>query len=702
MDDEPEGEPTALGAMNEGVSKADGQKKAVEKEQKAVKAANDEYAGARQFDEGARKQYNRDRRYAAGKSDKHWKSNANIIGSHIDILKSFTYAQNPDVSCQPSVQAGMTPTEDDVDFAETMQIVISKLWKRAQLKKRARRMVGSTLTVGPGIIKALMYSDKRQNPQLERELKDMRDNLARVEQLETEVGETAEYTDEERAEKVEEMENQIKGLEAKVEKLTSKGLCIDFIRAEDFQCSTDVACIADHLEADWNSNDLYVRKNQLRTRFPRLTAADVKEATTYYQAAPKIDDPKIVIPGESSRGDEGSADGAFTKSAPDGRSSGTVTENGKSVEFAKVVEMWCRSENVIKTFVDGVKRWAVEPYAPPQGSKRFYPYFNLEFYEVDGERHPQSLTDREWKLQDEYASRRSNGAEVRERSVPMKVFNNAQIDPKEAEKFRKGENMELVGVRLTDPLADVNKAIGVVAAPRIDWQAYDTADVQRDMEVVSGVQEAQQQAPKPGVTATAVETSNQGFASRTGADRDALEDMLNDLAVYTAETALQALTVQDVQRLAGPQAFWPGEDPVAGIPAMDYEDVSEILEIEIVAGSTGKPNERADKEAVATLMPIVKEFVIGIPQMEATGDPVVLQQAKGLRNLLEWTLKSMDNRMSIDQILPPMAVPKVPLAGDPAAGAAPGQSGPAGGPPVEGTPTGNGTVNNPQAAPPMA
>lgn len=700
-----------LAAMNTGVQRGDGQTKIDDAELKEVQTTVDEYNSARSFDEHKRKEYRRDRQYAAGKSDRTWKSNANILGSHIDILKSYIYAQNPDVSCRPSEQVDQQITEDQQAFAQTSQIVISKQWRRAKLKKTARRQVGATLTTSNGIIKALQYTDKRPNPQLEKDLKDAQGNLKRISQLQVEISEESEFTEDERDKKVAELQRQIAGMAAKIEKLKTKGLCIDLVRSEDFQCSLDVASTADHLGADWNSDDLYIRKDQLRTRFERLTQADVKAAVTYYQSTPKAESDSRIIVDDRRPDEAGSADGAFTKAKPGQSASGTTTENGKSVEFARATEMWCRSENIIKTFVDGVKRWAIEPYAPPQGSVRFYPYFNLAFYEVDGERHPQSLPEREIKLQDEYASRRSNGAEVRERSVPIKIFNSGMMGPEQAKKLEKGQNMEMVGLQLVDPQGDVNKAVGVLASPRVDWMAYDTADVLRDMQFMSGVDEAGQNSPQAGVTATAVEKSSQSFASRTGADRDALEDMLTDLAQYTLQTALQSLTVQDVQRMAGPAAYWPGPsesiDPMTGEtitkPGMDYEDLADLMEVEIVAGSTGKPQARADKETWATLLPLVQADMDAIIQLEAAGDPLSLALAKGKRALLRETLKRLDDRMSLDQILPPPIVQVIPPAVPGATGVAPGlptPPGAAGGTPTGAPlPVGNGTVDKPPTPP---
>ena len=46
------------------------------------------------------------------------------------------------------------------------------------------------------------------------------------------------------------------GLADKKELKVKTGLICDFIRAEDFQCSLDVADVMDYLDADWNSNDM--------------------------------------------------------------------------------------------------------------------------------------------------------------------------------------------------------------------------------------------------------------------------------------------------------------------------------------------------------------------------------------------------------------------------------------------------------------
>jgi hypothetical protein len=669
------------GAVDDGLAAVNPEPDAEE-----VKKLVDEYTEARAFDEFARKQYNVDRKYAQGVADPTWASDANLIGAFIDILVSFLFAKNPDVGAKPSPQAGGQPDEKMHLFSETMQIVVSRLWKDAKLKRSMKRVVRSVLSVGVGWFKVIMYTEKKRVPQIEKQMSDTLDNIAQIEAIKAKLAEEGSAVDDYDAQ-IKEMQRLMEGLEAKVEIIVKRGLCIDFCRAEDIQVSLDVSETADHLDADWNSNDMYVRKTAVKARFPDLLAEDIKSATIYHQRQS----------GPSNGGAEGAstadAEGQFTKSA----SGGVQSTNGKAIEFVKVVELWDRRDNLIKTFIEGVtKKWAVVPYAPPQASERFYPYFRIAFFETDGSRHPQSLSWRLRKLQDEYSSTRSAGLTTKQRSVPGTVFNVGQLSTEDVQKLQNSSSMEYVGLNPTSPDIALDKLIAPKPVPSVNPSMYDTQPCQRDMEVLSGVQEALSSGSVQPKTATEADIQQEGFSARTSADRDDIEETLNDLAIYTAQLAIQSIDVTTAQRYAGPLAFWPY--------GMDVQDVLSMLQIEIEAGTTGKPQQNADKETWATLLPLIQQMMANIQQLDLTNPPL----AKAYRNLLRETLRRLDDRLNIDSIMPPPP-PATPGLGQPgmpgmpgAAGAVPGGEGgvpagtPAGAPPV-----GNGTVNNPAAlAPP--
>jgi len=367
-------------------------------EAKSVKALLKEYKAARKFDEPARKLYQRDRNVASGKASKNWASTANLIGSFIDILVSFLYAKDPDVVSLPAQVVGDT-SQDAADFAETNSIVVSRLWKKARLKKAVRKGVRSALSVGTGWLKVIMTHETRNDPVVKGKLNDLEDNMKRLQAKQVELQEGNLDADETQV-AIKDLEQLRVSLTAQLEVAHRFGLAIDFVQADDVQVSIDVPDLTDHLDANWNGNEIYIPLDEVRTEFPRLTIEDVASIAEYYQRANYNIGGDLDYSGEQS-GDQynqtNSLHGRFTRSEAGG-------STGDDITFARVIEIWDKRDNHVKTIIDGVGRWAVPPYPPTYATSRFYPYFNISFFEVDGERHPQSLSDRLKKLQEEYAS----------------------------------------------------------------------------------------------------------------------------------------------------------------------------------------------------------------------------------------------------------------------------------------------------------
>lgn len=636
-----------LDAVNSGIAEANNNKDALEQqketERKLIKQYWTEYEAARDFDKAARMTYAQDRKYAAGMSDPSWASDANLIGSYIDIMTSFLYAQNPDVSVKAAEQVGDQPNDDNTAFAESMEIIISRLWRVARLKKPIRRQVRSALSVGIGWCKGLMWSAKRPQPQVEKELHDMEASMQRLTMLTTEA--RTDETVDPAVEKAK-LSMQIANLRAKLELNKQVGFNADFVRAEDMQVSLDISWMGDYCSADWIAEDMYITCDALRSRFPRLEDEDVKRATTYYQKNIPANAKGDIL--QAATGDE-AADGQYSKTTPS-----LIMGGSKPVEFKKVVEFWDRRDGNIKTMCDGVDRWCVEPYVPPQASNRFYPYFQLAFFEVDGHRHPQSLSWRLRKLQDEYAACRSNQRLTRERSIPGLIFNSGLVSHEDAKKLESSVIAEMVGVQLTDITMPIQNAIMVKPLPTIDVRLWDTNSITRDMESISGVQEALQQtvAQQP-KTATEAQIQQTGFASRTSSDRDTLEDMLDEMASYTAETAIQEVPPDSAQKIAGPKVFWPY--------GMDVQDLLTMVDVDINAGTTGKPNSAADKANWASILPLLQKLIVQIRQVQSV-DPAL---ATCLENLLRESLHRMDDRLDIDEFIPRDPPPPQPKPAPP-------------------------------------
>lgn len=603
-------------------------------EAKSVKALLKEYKTARKFDINARKLYVRDRNTAAGRMIKNWASNANLIGAFIDILVSFLYAKDPDVSAKAAAVVGDTP-QDSVDFADTAQIVVSKLWKKGRLKKAARKAVRSSLSVGPGWLKVIMTHETRKDPEVKAKLNDLEDNMQRLVAKQKELQE-GDLDADETIVAIEDLKLLQISLQGKLEVAHRFGLAIDFVQADDMQISIDVPDITDYLDADWNGNEIYIRVDEVLARFPRLKSTDIDNVAEYYQRVEKRQDEDGY--GDTAHADSPSPYGRFRPSTAPGNSDDDIA-------FARVIEIWDKRDNHVKTIIDGVGRWAVTPYPPPYATSRFYPYFLIAFFEVDGTRHPQSLSDRLEKLQNEYASKRSNSRLAAERSVPGVLFDQQGISEADMRKIEGAVSQEYVGL---SPVKgdDIRKLFAEKPIGKADPAIYDTTATVRDMERVSGVQEAQTSAVTVGKTATEAKIQQGGFASRTSADRDGVEEMLQDMAEYTTELSLQALPIEFVQRLAGPKAFWP--------IGMDPEDIITFVEVEIEAGSTGKPDDENLRQSWSVLLPLITQTMSQIQQAQFMGN---IPLADALIAVLRETFKRLDERINIDQFIPKGALP---------------------------------------------
>lgn len=635
----------------------------------SVKKLWKEYETARIFDKEARSQYAIDRRYASGTADQSWVVNTNLIGSYIDILTSFLYARNPDVSVKKAPQVLPSGTKSQEEFARTCELVISHLWKKGNLTKLGKRMVRSSLSCGPGWLKAVMLAEPgRDAPQMQTELNDIQDNIKRLEacKLDYASPEGQAKSPEEQAAEMAHLQELETSILQKIEVSIRKGLAIDFVSAENMQVSLDVAAIEDHLDASWNANAIFRPKSKLKELFPRLTDEDVKSAKAYYQKKSAMARTAM-----TDRVNLGGDVGQYSDDAEQyTTATGAGTVGDEQVEFAKIVELWDKDTGHIKTMIEGVKRWPKEPFQPAYASTRFYPYFYLAFYECDGERHPQSLSWRLAKLQDEYARSRSNFRLTRERSIPGILVNGAGMSAEDVRKVERSVHQEITVVTPTSTDQPLSQLFAEKPVASVDMRLYDNAPILQDMEKIAGVQEALQASVSTPKTATEANIQQSGFASRTTADRDTLEGVLNQLAQYTAELAIGALTQKDVIRICGPGAFWPY--------GMDIEDLLTLAEVEIQAGTTGKPRAEQDQQAWGVILPQIKEAIEQYQLAMQTGN---VPLAMAIKELVRETMVRFGDDTDIDRFFPappplpaaPGAIPgQPPLPGDPAGGVPPG------------------------------
>lgn len=665
-----------------------GQRPAPDAQERAeVKRWMERITAARKHDDEARKQYARDRRYARG--DSGFEVDANLIGTYIDISESFLYAKNPDVDVRPaksaeppSLDAMRDAAEDHVDslqqamaaatdpmakairdalvaekfkelrkrfqrrqrdnkaFADTLEIVVSKLWKDGRLKDRGRPWVGSALTVGLGVLKASWQERTAPSPQTTTRINDLMALIAQLEATRRDLAEA--YGDQEDALR-KQYQGELQALQAQAEPVIARGFVIDLVPAEYFQVAPGYV-ISNHTEAPWNSQCIPLSLEDAKARF-KLTEAQCRQATRYVARKPVMVKRDSALVVEDITAEEA---GAFQQS---GGASDSEAEGG---QWVMVEEIWDATSGQVFTGIHGVQGWVADPWQPT-ATTRFYPFFALCLSDVDGQRHPQSLVARSAKLIDEYNRIGSAAAEHRRRSLPGVLVQGGMLDHDNLKKVEQSRTGEITVIETTQPNTDLRAVFFPKTYAQYDAALYDRQPIINELERIWGIQEALSGAVKTDQTATQAAIQQQGFSTRTGGRRDRMESVLGEMAQYTAEIARAQLDLADVQKIAGPDAMWPAYDAA--------NDLANLVTVDIAAGSSGKPDTAAERASLAQTLPLLQQGIVQIGQLRGSSPEDI---ADALEAVLKLAVeRSGDTRLDIAALLPqageaPMLPPGMP------------------------------------------
>lgn len=576
---------------------------------------------ARKHDKNARIQWADDRRVARGDTD--WLVDTNLIAAILEVLAAFLYAKNPDVSIRPSASANRAMLQQYRAVGETLEIMNSRMLKDARLKPVAKRWVRGAMTVGVAWIKVAMQTRNERDPLTEKQINDLQNNLTRMQALQAKLQDgDKDETDETMAE----IRSQMTALQGQLERQVASGLVLDLMAPEDVIVAPDCGEILNYLNSPWIAFDLYKDEDEA-LELTGWKKKQLDQANRYTQR-----------PRKGEEDDEGGSNSNSTQWVSIEQQEDESAENVDG--FFRFTEVWSLRDGVVYTLVDGVQdRWARKPYAPRTGS-RFYPNFLLAFHPIDGERWPQSDVYQLKKLQDEYGRVRSNQSEHRRRAVPGIIYNEQEVHPDSLSKLTGSQVQEYVGIKTVRPNVDMRTLFAPKVYNQVDPGLYNTEMITSEMEKVSGAQDAVQGGIQVEKTATEAQILEAGRGARTGARLDILEEALTELAEYTTQLILLTMDAADAMRYAGPDAVWVD---------MSTEEALTLYNVEIKAGSTGKPKANSDREAWGTLMPLIERMIDRIGQARMQGQDWA---AKPWIALMAETFNRLDDHADIEKFLP--------------------------------------------------
>lgn len=547
-----------------------------------------------------------------------------------------------DPEVQSVVDQVMTPyrqqRDDAKQFADTLEILVQKTWETADLKRRGKKCVNSAISIGVGWLKAAWFERKGKDPSTQRQLNDLLEQAAELQANRKQIEEgnlTGEQLDARRAE----LQQQIAGIQAMDDVVLERGFLIENVPAQDIQVSTEIASLADYKDAQWICHYTYPTLERSKADYPDI-ADKLDKANKYYpvKAKPRRSSTNTTFEAQFPEDKEVRAEDAeFFRSsdAPGSR------ETQHSDPCVQVKEIWDRVTGNVITLIDGLNMYVKPPYVPDVKSTRGFPFFQYAIGTVDGERHPVSYISRSDTLIDEYNDTRTKFRTVRRRSVPKTFYQRSQLPGDEAKKLARGDTGEMVGIDTTNPDQPLNTVMQQVVYAGVDPALYDTSVIVNELERIWGIAEALQAGSVQPQTATQSELENHGTQTRLGKRTDDLDDMLADLAQYTAEQLLQVIEEEDAIEMAGPWAFWP--------TGLSIQDMQVMTAVRVSAGSSGRPATAMQQQAWAAIMP---QLNLAIEQIGALRGSSPDEIADCKEQLVIETVRRTGDRIDPTRFLP--------------------------------------------------
>jgi len=488
----------------------------------------------------------------------------------------------------------------------------------------------SALVSYMGILKVTYQRDIDADPLIQERIPDTQDNI-----LALDAG--VRHLQDPQAQNQAELHNEelreiVQGVQDQSEVVASEGLVIDRVLTENLLIDPVVCEFYDYEHADWMAQLVPMKRGAAQARY----RVDLCGAKAWRPDG---------LGGEPMSGDA-------QPLAMDGQSQASASDD----DVICIIEIWDRVSQRVHTMADGCEFFVRDSYSPPRVGNRWYPFFMLPYAVLDGQFIAPCLVDLTEKLQDEHNSTRDKFAAHRELNRPGWI---ASADT----------NMQTIKRHVDALLGEVvlidsdNRPLNQVLVPKqpipVNPADYDTGLIRQDWEQVTGLQDAMRSTVVQPKTATEAGIMQQSLAGRTAEFRDKVEDWLAEIYNYAAQVLLMELSPAQVERYTGPNREEIVVDPMTGMsapmvverayewPQLSRDEVYDMVEIDIVAGSTGAPDKQQSQETWARALPVIQPLVTQIMQLAAQGIDYGPLEA-----LLRETLKRFDDRIDMDQFLP--------------------------------------------------
>jgi len=261
-----------------------------------------------------------------------------------------------------------------------------------------------------------------------------------------------------------------------------------------------------------------------------------------------------------------------------------------------MAEIWDQADNLVYTICDGYPDYLEEPHEPITYTERFYPWFVYAPNAVDDPDDPFPPSDVELMQPMQMEINRSGEALRQHRYAARPGWvSGSNLPDEDVMKIEARSAHSLVVLKSLTPDEDVRAKFQAFPTSPIDMNLYQTSTAFTDILRSVGTQEANLGGTS---NATATETSiaESSRQSTLTSAIDEFDDLLTEMARAGGQILLQEMSQEQVKMIVGPGAVWPDQS---------REDVAREIHLEVVAGSSGRPNQAQEVAIMERVYPLL-------------------------------------------------------------------------------------------------
>lgn len=534
-------------------------------------------------------------------------------------------------------QTGLERRQTLAKFGKTLEIVFAhqlREQKPLDFKRGMKATVRRANTTGVGYVELGFQRENGPRPGMTEKLADFRARLDHLRNLASQAakGEIDEYDAE-----MAELEASIVSLQAEPEIVIREGLIIDYpastkVIPDKMTKSLDGFVGARHLTIEYTYTVDEIRELFNVDLGDKYTSYTMNAGSQREYAANDV------------------MDDDYEWTSPEKKKNGLVC----------VWKHYDKVSGLVYFVADGYHTFLREPAAPDVFVEGFWPVYALTFNQVESEDElfPPSDVSLLLDPQREYNRSRQGKREHRQAARPRWIFPNGALGNEEDPlRLKNMKPFEALGIDM-DPQAKIGDIFQAFPVPGVDPNLYDTGEIFTDMQLIGGAQEANYGGVSKSTATESAIAANATNAS-DGSAIDDLDSFLTTLARDAGQILKREMSEEQVKRIAGPGAVWP---------QMTMAELIEEVDLEVEAGSTGKPNQAVEINNWKQLLPMM----IQMPGIE----PVWLARE---------TLRRLDDRLDLTDAIvagiPSIAAQNMQTQGPPPGAGAqndPNQQGPEG------------------------